>query len=259
MIPGKRVSLPKELSYIDRSAPMTNFYFKLRIVAEFTGRAKSTGDGEIIRFAELFYITGKKMHAFKLRSNETTSGFYTGPSPMVFYKANGRDSAGNAKFTEACSCTVSPGWKHVMIMMRSNKTGSSMSAMAIDASMSKLPKGTVAIVNYSPKLMKFKFGGEKDDPVYDIPPYGDIKLSLSKVPDNNLMKVMAVMKIGNEWKLIYKYTWGLPKNAREIYLMRPKPGSNPPKFMKERIRLAGFAESPNPRRPKMDDDDDDDR
>ena len=108
--------------------------------------------------------------------------------------------------------------------------------------------------------MKFMFGDENS--IYDIAPFGDVKVPLSKVPKNHYIKVAAALQINNKWMGVYKTTWVLTNDYRGMFIMRYQPGSDPPRLLKERVSLAGFGEKPDRPRWKPEDyegnDDDDD-
>ena len=231
-------SVPEALQFVDPEAPISNFRFRLRFMI--------SADASLAKLPEIYFRTGEEMHAFKIQGGISTKGYYTGPSPMVFYRIDGRDQSGNVKFVEVCSCIVVPGWKHVMIMIRASSSGS-VSAVAVDASLVNLPRGKLAIINYTRAPMKFMFGSK--DNIYDIKPYGDVRVPLSLVPDSNYIDVSAIVKLKDKWLRVYNTTWVLRKDYRGMFLMMPQPGSNPPKLIRERIVLSGFAEKEDrPRR-----------
>ena len=95
--------------------------------------------------------------------------------------------------------------------------------------------------------MLFQFG-EKGE-VREIEPYKNVILSLSKLPENNYIKVRAGLYVKNKLRPAYNTTWVLEKTYRAIYLLRLHPGFNEKiKLVKERVELAGFGIKKNPPR-----------
>ena len=101
---------------------------------------------------------------------------------------------GEPKYREACSANVLPMWRQVMILL--NLTASNVRMSAVDASLANMPKGNIAIVNYTPVDMKFRFGSPDEvggsDHIYDISAYGTVKIPLRRLNENKRAKVQAV-------------------------------------------------------------------
>ena len=202
----KSNKLPKALKF-SPEATMVDFRFQIRPVIQYSKGVRVRGG-----FPEFYYITHGRMNGFKLNPERLTQGYYTGPTPMTFYRKDGVDEFGKPKFVKACSVEVVPGWTNVIILLRTNPSGTNSSAVAVESSLSKLPKGKLCIVNYTPAKMLFQFG--ENGEVHPVEPYKNVIVSLSKLPENNYIKVRAGLYVKNDLYPAYDTTWVLEKTYR---------------------------------------------
>ena len=124
---------------------------------------------------------------------------------MVIYQKDGIDpDTGKTKYREACSFKLHPNWTDVMILLSALPSSGTFTALAVPASLARLPKGMLALINYTPHKMKFRFGEEGG--IYSIAPYDNVYLSLEEIPKNHYIKVMAILFENHGWHKAYDTT-----------------------------------------------------
>ena len=156
------------------------------------------------------YKNGADWMSFSDSESDKITINYSGPQKMVLYKRIGKDNT-DKSFSPISEIQIPSGSRDVFVLMIKNN--SSASFYPVNVSPDKLPKGKVAVMNMTRRVLALLFGEEKKA----IRPNGSAIFSDSK--KKGASPVFIAAKVQGKWEISYKSRVHYPQDERCIMLI----------------------------------------
>lgn len=157
-----------------------------------------------------WYKNGATWSYFSDSENDRITINYSGPSRMTLYKKTGNDNT-DKSFSPVSEIQLPTNSQDVFVLMiKMNRTAS---FYPVNVSPDKLPKGKVAVMNMTKRVLALMFGEEKKA----LRPNGNAIFSDSK--KQGASPVLIAAKVKGKWEIAYKSRVHYPQDERCIMLI----------------------------------------
>ena len=157
-----------------------------------------------------WYKNGSNWSSFSDEESDRISINYSGPSRMILYKKIGNDNS-DKSFSPVSEIMIPSSSRDVFVLMI--KVNTSASFYAVNVSPDQLPKGKVAVMNMTKRVLAIMFGEEKKA----LRPNGNAIFSDKK--KQGASPVLIAAKVQGKWEISYKSRVHYPQNERCIMLI----------------------------------------
>lgn len=157
-----------------------------------------------------WYKNGATWSSFSDADGDKITINYNGPSRMIIYRKVGRDNS-DKSFSAMSEIVIPSNSRDVFVLMI--KTNSMASFYAMNVSPNTLPKGKVAVMNMTNRVLAIMFGEDKKA----LRPNGNAIFSDKK--KQGASPVLIATKVQGKWEISYKSRVHYPQDERCIMLI----------------------------------------